>query len=63
MCREMLITGDNELSIDGPQPSAMDVLGEPYDWSELIDRVQSALRLKVRTSFGSQASRFGHAQA
>jgi PAS domain S-box-containing protein len=60
----LLTTGYNdEMAIDGPQPHAMDVLGKPYRRSELIDRVQSALRRGARTGPERQTSDFGHAQA
>ncbi|WP_267360058.1 MULTISPECIES: ATP-binding protein [unclassified Methylobacterium] len=60
----LLTTGYNdEMSIDGPQPDAMDVLGKPFRRSELIDRIQSALRRGARTGPGRQTSDFGHAQA
>ena len=60
----LITTGYNdEMSIKGPQKDAMDVLGKPYKRSELIDRVQSALRRGVRTGPGRKASEFGHAQA
>jgi PAS domain S-box-containing protein len=60
----LLTTGYNdEMAIDGPQPHAMDVLGKPYRRSELIDRVQAALRRGARTGPGRMTSDFGHAQA
>ncbi|GJE04479.1 PAS domain-containing protein [Methylobacterium isbiliense] len=60
----LLTTGYNdEMAIDGPQPHAMDVLGKPYRRSELIDRVQAALRRGARTGPGRQSSDFGHARA
>jgi CheY-like chemotaxis protein len=60
----LLTTGYNdEMAIDGPQPHAMDVLGKPYRRSELIDRVQAALRRGARTGPGRTTSDFGHAQA
>jgi PAS domain S-box-containing protein len=60
----MLTTGYNdEMAIDGPPASAMDVLGKPYRRSELIDRVQSALRRGARTGPGRETSDFGHAEA
>ncbi|MGT2478037.1 response regulator [Methylobacterium oryzae CBMB20] len=60
----LLTTGYNdEMAIDGPQPHAMDVLGKPYRRSELIDRVQTALRRGARTGPGRQSSDFGHAKA
>ena len=60
----MLTTGYNdEMAIDGPPAAAMDVLGKPYRRSELIDRLQSALRRGARTGPGRETSDFGHAQA
>lgn len=60
----LLTTGYNdEMAIDGPQPHAMDVLGKPYRRSELIDRVQAALRRGARTGPERKTSDFGHAQA
>ena len=60
----LLTTGYNdEMSIKGPQKDAMDVIGKPYRRSELIDRVQSALRRGARTGPGRMASEFGHARA
>jgi len=60
----LLTTGYNdEMAIDGPQPHAMDVLGKPYRRSEMIDRIQSALRRGARTGPGRETSDFGHAQA
>jgi DNA-binding NtrC family response regulator len=60
----LLTTGYNdEMAMDGPQPHAMDVLGKPYRRSELIDRVQAALRRGARTGPERQTSDFGHAKA
>lgn len=60
----LLTTGYNdEMAINEPQPHAMDVLGKPYRRSELIDRVQIALRRGARTGPRRQSSDFGHAQA
>lgn len=60
----LLTTGYNdEMAINEPQPHAMDVLGKPYRRSELIDRVQAALRRGARTGPGRQNSDFGHATA
>lgn len=59
----LLTTGYNdEMSINAPQAYAMDVLGKPYRRSELIDRVQTALRRGARTGPGRKTSDFGHAQ-
>ena len=60
----LLTTGYNdEMAMEGPQPHAMDVLGKPYRRSELIDRVQTALRRGARTGPGRETSDFGHAKA
>jgi PAS domain S-box-containing protein len=59
----LLTTGYNdEMSLDGPQAVALEVLGKPYKRSEMIDRVQAALRRGVRTGPGRDTSDFGHAQ-
>jgi PAS domain S-box-containing protein len=58
----LLTTGYNdEMSIHGPQTDAMDVLGKPYRRSELLERVQAALRAGARTGPGRQRSDFGAA--
>jgi len=60
----LLTTGYNdEMARNGPQAGAMDVLGKPYRRSELIDRVQAALRRGARTGPERETSDFGHAQA
>ena len=60
----ILTTGYNdEMSLDGPQTVASEVLGKPCRRSELIDRVQAALRRGARTGPGRETSDFGHAQA
>ena len=60
----ILTTGYNdEMSLDGPQAGASEVLGKPYRRSELIDRVQAALRQGARTGPARETSDFGHAQA
>ncbi|WP_241667256.1 ATP-binding protein [Muricoccus nepalensis] len=59
----LLTTGYNdEMSLDGPRPGSLEVLGKPYRRSELIDRVQAALRHGVRTSPGRTTSDFGPAR-
>jgi DNA-binding NtrC family response regulator len=59
----LLTTGYNdEMSLDGPQAVAMEALGKPYKRSEMIDRIQSALRRGARTGPGRQTSDFGHVQ-
>ena len=56
----LLTTGYNdEMSIDGPQDGAMDVLGKPYRRSDLLERVQAALRHGARSGPGRQKSDFG----
>jgi PAS domain S-box-containing protein len=61
----LLTTGYNdEMSINGPQPEALDVLGKPYRRRELIERVQAALRRRDREiAEPHQRSDFGHAQS
>lgn len=61
----LLTTGYNdEMAMrQGPQPAGLEVLGKPYRRSELIDRVQAALRRGARTGPGRQTSDFGPAQA
>lgn len=60
----LLTTGySDEMSIRAPQAQAMDVLGKPFRRSELIDRVQAALRRGARTGPERQTSDFGHATA
>jgi PAS domain S-box-containing protein len=60
----LLTTGySDEMSKQGGGANAMDVLGKPYRRSELIDRIQAALRRGARTGPERQKSDFGHAQA
>ena len=61
----LLTTGYNdEMALHrGQQPFAREVLGKPYRRSELIDRVQAALRSGARTGPGRRTSDFGHAEA
>jgi CheY-like chemotaxis protein/two-component sensor histidine kinase len=60
----VLTTGYNdEMLQDGPKAVAMEVLGKPYKRSELIDRIQAALRQGRRTGPGRNTSDFGHAEA
>ncbi len=60
----LLTTGYNdEMSLDGPKAGATEVLGKPYRRSELLDRVQAALRRGRRVGPGRDTSDFGHAQA
>jgi CheY-like chemotaxis protein/anti-sigma regulatory factor (Ser/Thr protein kinase) len=59
----LLTTGYNdEMSLDGPQAVALEVLGKPYKRSEMIDRIQAALRRGARTGPGRDTSDFGHAE-
>ena len=59
----LLTTGYNdEMSIDGPQPEALDVLGKPYRRRDLIERVQAAIRRRTTTRTPHQRSDFGHVQ-
>jgi DNA-binding NtrC family response regulator len=59
----LLTTGYNdEMSIDGPQAGALEVLGKPYKRSEMIDRIQAALRRGARTGPARVTSDFGHAE-
>ena len=60
----LMTTGYNDqMALDGPQAEAMDVLGKPYRRSELIDRVQTALRQGPRKGPGRRTSDFGPATA
>ena len=60
----ILTTGYNdEMSLNGPHAAALEVLGKPYKRSELIDRVQAALRRGARTGPARETSDFGHAKA
>ena len=56
----LMTTGYNdEMVLQGPRPQAMDVLGKPYRRSELLDRVQSALRNGSRRAADRRKSDFG----
>ena len=58
----LLTTGYNdEMSLDGPKAGALEVLGKPYKRSEMVDRVQAALRRGARTGPGRETSDFGPA--
>jgi CheY-like chemotaxis protein len=59
----LLTTGYNDEMALANATTGLDVLGKPYKRSELIDRVQSALRRGARTGPDRQTSDFGHAQA
>lgn len=59
----ILTTGYNdEMALDGPKSGGFEVLGKPWKRSELIDRVQAALRRGARTGPGRTVSDFGHAR-
>jgi PAS domain S-box-containing protein len=59
----LLTTGYNdEMSLDGPKAGSLEVLGKPYKRSEMIDRVQAALRVGARTGPERQTSDFGPAR-
>lgn len=59
----LLTTGYNdEMALQGPQPEALDVLGKPYRRSELVNRVQAAIRRGGRDRRSHQTSDFGHAE-
>lgn len=59
----LLTTGYNdEMSLQGPQPEALDVIGKPYRRQELIARVQAAIRRGGRDRQSHQTSDFGHAR-
>ena len=59
----LLTTGYNdEMSLDGPSPGSLEVLGKPYRRSEMIDRVQAALRRGARTGPERETSDFGPAR-
>ena len=59
----LLTTGYNdEMSLDSSMPGSLEVLGKPYKRSEMIDRVQAALRRGARTGPGRETSDFGHAR-
>ena len=56
----LLTTGYNdEMSLDGPGAGSLEVLGKPYKRSEMIDRVQAALRQGARTGPERVTSDFG----
>ena len=59
----LLTTGYNEdLTVDGPNRPAIDVIGKPYRRSELADRVNAALNSSARTGRRSP-SPFGAVEA
>lgn len=60
----VLTTGYNdEMTQDGPRVETFEVLGKPWRQSELIDRVQAALRRGARHGPGRTTSDFGHIEA
>ena len=59
----LLTTGYNDdMSLDGPKPGSLEVLGKPYKRSEMIDRIQAALRHGARTGPERKTSDFGPAR-
>lgn len=59
----LMTTGYNdEMSLQGPRPNALDVLGKPYRRDELVSRVQAALRRGGRDRQKHLRSDFGHAE-
>ena len=59
----LLTTGYNDdMSLDSPKTAALEVLGKPYKRSEMIDRVQAALRRGARTGPERRTSDFGPAR-
>lgn len=59
----VLTTGYNdEMSLNAPENNSFEVLGKPYQRSELIDRIQAALSHGSRSGDGRQTSDFGHAE-
>ena len=59
----VLTTGYNdEMSLNAPENNSFEVLGKPYQRSELIDRIQAALSHGSRSGNGRQTSDFGHAE-
>ena len=59
----LMTTGYNdEMVLEGPQPEAMDVIGKPYRRSELLDRVQAALR-RAAPRTERRTSSFGAVEA
>lgn len=59
----LMTTGYNEeLVVDGPLASGLDVLGKPYRRSDLLDRVRQALNQRGVTETRRQTSDFGPAE-
>jgi CheY-like chemotaxis protein len=59
----LMTTGYNEeLVIEGPLASGLDVLGKPYRRSDLLDRVRQALNQRGVTEHRRNASDYGSAE-
>ncbi|EHH69540.1 response regulator [Gluconobacter morbifer] len=59
----ILTTGYNdEMSLNAPENNSFEVLGKPYQRSELIDRIQAALSHGSRNGQTRRTSDFGHAE-
>ncbi len=59
----ILTTGYNdEMSLNAPENNNFEVLGKPYQRSELIDRIQAALSHGARTGQNRRVSDFGYAE-
>ena len=59
----LMTTGYNEdLVVDGPTRSALDVLGKPYRRSDLLDRVRQALNRRGQSHARRRISDFGAAE-
>ncbi|WP_244926368.1 PAS domain-containing protein [Gluconobacter roseus] len=59
----ILTTGYNdEMSLNAPENNSFEVLGKPYQRSELIDRIQAALSHGSRKGQNRRTSDFGHAE-
>ncbi len=59
----LMTTGYNEdLVIEGPERSGLDVLGKPYRRADLLDRVRQALNRRGQTTERRRRSDFGPAE-
>jgi CheY-like chemotaxis protein len=59
----LMTTGYNEdLVIDGPRASGLDVLGKPYRRTDLLDRVRQALNQRGVTEHRRRPSEYGSAE-
>jgi CheY-like chemotaxis protein len=59
----LMTTGYNEeLVIEGPMASGLDVLGKPYRRSDLLDRVRQAINQQGRTKHRRYRSDYGSAE-